>query len=102
MQHAKFSRLRQWIGRSKDKLAISGWFHKKNHGRIAKVAIGRSNIAFIGEHIMATIRYLVGDVDRSIAFYTRHLGFALDQRMAPAFARVSRDGLTLWLAGPAS
>ncbi len=51
---------------------------------------------------MATIRYLVGDVERSIAFYTTALGFKLDQSMAPAFARVSKADLTLWLAGPKS
>jgi catechol 2,3-dioxygenase-like lactoylglutathione lyase family enzyme len=51
---------------------------------------------------MATIRYLVNDVERSIAFYTRHLGFKLEQQMSPAFAKVSRDDLTLWLAGPRS
>lgn len=51
---------------------------------------------------MATIRYLVSDVDRSIAFYTQHLGFKLEHEMGPAFARVSRDDLTLWLAGPKS
>jgi len=51
---------------------------------------------------MATIRYLVHDVERSIAFYTQHLGFKLDQQMAPAFAKVSRGDLTLWLAGPRS
>ena len=51
---------------------------------------------------MATVRYLVLDVARSIAFYTNVLGFKLDQSMAPAFARVSRNDLTLWLAGPQS
>jgi catechol 2,3-dioxygenase-like lactoylglutathione lyase family enzyme len=51
---------------------------------------------------MATIRYLVVDVDRSIAFYTGLLGFQLEQQMGPAFARVSRGDLTLWLSGPAS
>ena len=51
---------------------------------------------------MATVRYLVGDVERSIAFYTVALGFSLDQSMAPAFARVSKGDLTLWLAGPKS
>ena len=51
---------------------------------------------------MATIRYLVGDVERSVAFYTVNLGFRLDQNMAPAFARVSQGDLTLWLAGPQS
>jgi catechol 2,3-dioxygenase-like lactoylglutathione lyase family enzyme len=50
----------------------------------------------------ATVRYLVGDVDRAVAFYTRHLGFTLEQQMGPAFARVGRDDLTLWLAGPQS
>ena len=51
---------------------------------------------------MATVRYLVTDVEDSIAFYTRVLGFKLDYSMAPAFARVSRDDLVLWLAGPLS
>lgn len=51
---------------------------------------------------MATVRYLVTDVERSTAFYTKALGFKLDQSMAPAFARISRNGLTLWLAGPQS
>ena len=51
---------------------------------------------------MATVRYLVGDVERSIAFYTQTLGFKLEQSMAPAFARVSSKDLTLWLAGPKS
>lgn len=51
---------------------------------------------------MATVRYLVTDIERSIAFYTTALGFKLDQSMAPAFARVSRNNLTVWLAGPKS
>ena len=51
---------------------------------------------------MATVRYLVTDVGRSVAFYTEALGFRLDQSMAPAFARVSKNDLTLWLAGPQS
>jgi catechol 2,3-dioxygenase-like lactoylglutathione lyase family enzyme len=51
---------------------------------------------------MATVRYLVSDVERSVGFYTKALGFKLDQSMAPAFARVSKGDLTLWLAGPKS
>jgi len=51
---------------------------------------------------MATVRYLVGDVDRSVAFYTGVLGFDLEQQMGGAFARVSRGDLTVWLSGPAS
>ena len=51
---------------------------------------------------MATIRYLVGDVERAEAFYVKQLGFVVEQEMLPAFARIRRDDLTLWLAGPAS
>ena len=51
---------------------------------------------------MATVRYIVGDVDRAVAFYTGQLGFTLDQQMGPAFASVARDDLTVWLSGPAS
>jgi glyoxylase I family protein len=51
---------------------------------------------------MAAVRYLVKDVDRSIAFYTGHLGFRLDHRAAPAFASVSKGDLVLRLSGPGS
>jgi catechol 2,3-dioxygenase-like lactoylglutathione lyase family enzyme len=51
---------------------------------------------------MATVRYLVGDVSRSVAFYRSHLGFEVEEEMLPAFARVRLGDLTLWLAGPAS
>ena len=51
---------------------------------------------------MATVRYLVGDVERSIDFYTRALGFKLVRKMGPAIAMVSKGDLTLWLAGPQS
>jgi len=49
---------------------------------------------------MAIIRYLVNEVERSIEFYTKHLGFELTQQMGTAFAIVSKDGLDLWLSGP--
>jgi catechol 2,3-dioxygenase-like lactoylglutathione lyase family enzyme len=51
---------------------------------------------------MATVRYLVRDVARSVAFYREHLGFEVEHEMLPAFARVRSGDLTLWLAGPAS
>jgi catechol 2,3-dioxygenase-like lactoylglutathione lyase family enzyme len=51
---------------------------------------------------MATVRYLVRDVARSVAFYREHFGFEVEQEMLPAFARVRSGDLTLWLAGPAS
>jgi catechol 2,3-dioxygenase-like lactoylglutathione lyase family enzyme len=50
----------------------------------------------------ATVRYLVSDVDRAIAFYRDRLGFELVEQMGAAFARVRREDLTLWLAGPSS
>jgi catechol 2,3-dioxygenase-like lactoylglutathione lyase family enzyme len=50
--------------------------------------------------LTAVVRYLVGDVDEGVAFYTERLGFELEQRMGPAFAIVARDGLEVWLSGP--
>ena len=49
---------------------------------------------------MATVRYLVSDVEASIAFYTKHLGFTLQQQFGPAMAILKRGDLTFWLAGP--
>ena len=51
---------------------------------------------------MATVRYLVRDVPRSVAFYRSELGFEVEQEMLPAFARLRLGDLSLWLAGPAS
>jgi len=51
---------------------------------------------------MATVRYLVSDVQRSLDFYVSQLGFERGQEMLPAFARVRHDDLELWLAGPVS
>ncbi len=49
---------------------------------------------------MATVRYLVDDVDRAVDFYTTQPGFSLSERMGPPFAIVSRDGPDLWISGP--
>ena len=46
------------------------------------------------------VRYQVRDVSRSVAFYTRQLGFELDQEKLPAFAQVSVGELKLILSGP--
>jgi glyoxylase I family protein len=46
------------------------------------------------------VRYQVKDVERSIAFYTKQLGFKLDMKHPPAFAQVSIPGLQLVLSGP--
>ncbi|MBI3004769.1 MAG: VOC family protein [Ignavibacteriales bacterium] len=46
------------------------------------------------------VRYQVKDVQRSIAFYTRTLGFNLDHQNLPAFGQVSISNLKLILSGP--
>ncbi len=48
---------------------------------------------------MATVRYMVSNVDSAIDLYTEHLGFVLEQNFG-VFAMVSRVDLTLWLSGP--
>ncbi len=52
----------------------------------------------------AAVRYQVKDVDRSVEFYTKHLGFEEDKTIPPgtAFAAVKNGNLTIWLSGPKS
>lgn len=50
----------------------------------------------------AAIRYQVKDVDASVAFYTKNLGFKLEQKAGTAFARISNGDFILWLSGPTS
>jgi glyoxylase I family protein len=47
-----------------------------------------------------SVRYQVKDVSRSIVFYTKQLGFKLDQQNLPAFGQVSVGNLKLILSGP--
>ena len=51
---------------------------------------------------VVSVRYLVDDVEASVAFYTEHLGFEVNMSAAPAFADVVRGNLRLLLSGPAS
>jgi glyoxylase I family protein len=46
------------------------------------------------------VRYQVKDVARSVAFYTRHLGFTLEHQQLPAFANVSLGDAQVLLSGP--
>jgi glyoxylase I family protein len=46
------------------------------------------------------VRYQTKDVERSLAFYTKELGFKLDRQALPAFAQVSMGALKLLLSGP--
>ena len=48
------------------------------------------------------VRYMVDDVEESIAFYTNLLGFELLTSASPAFADVQRGNLRLLLSGPKS
>lgn len=48
---------------------------------------------------MATVRYLVHDVDTCLPFYEA-LGFTLGERWGPPFAILVRADLSLWLSGP--
>lgn len=48
---------------------------------------------------MATLRYLVDDVDAAVAFYEA-LGFEMADRWGPPFAVMTLGDLTLWVSGP--
>src|SRR5262245_18928787 len=48
------------------------------------------------------VRYMVDDVDAAVDWYTKHLGFALLSKAAPAFADVTLGSLRLLLSGLAS
>jgi catechol 2,3-dioxygenase-like lactoylglutathione lyase family enzyme len=48
------------------------------------------------------VRYLVDDVEASIAFYSQHFGFTLLSNQAPAFADIQLGELRLLLSGPLS
>jgi len=47
-----------------------------------------------------TVRYIVDDVDASIDFYCRHLGFRQQMHPAPTFAMLLRGDLRLVLSAP--
>jgi catechol 2,3-dioxygenase-like lactoylglutathione lyase family enzyme len=48
------------------------------------------------------VRYMVLDVDAAVAWYTKHPGFTVLSRYAPAFADVTLGSLRLLLSGPTS
>lgn len=47
-----------------------------------------------------SVRYIVDDVDAAIEFYRDRLGFEVNMRPAPGFARLSRGDLVLLLNAP--
>jgi catechol 2,3-dioxygenase-like lactoylglutathione lyase family enzyme len=48
---------------------------------------------------MATVRYLVRDVDAAVSFY-QALGFTAGERWGAPFVMMARGDLVLWLSGP--
>lgn len=51
---------------------------------------------------IVSVRYMVDDVEASIAFYTELLGFEVLTSFPPAFADVKHGNLRLLLSGPRS
>ena len=51
---------------------------------------------------MVTVRYQVADIERSSAFYTKHLSFQPAEKSGTAFAAITRGSLRLILSGPGS
>lgn len=49
---------------------------------------------------MASVRYIVTNVDRSLEFYRDELGFKVDKHNPGKFAALVRDDLTLYLSAP--
>jgi len=49
---------------------------------------------------MASIRYIVTDVDHALEFYRDSLGFEVDMHNHAKFAALKRDDLTLYLSAP--
>ena len=48
------------------------------------------------------VRYMVNDVQQSVDWYTKHLGFSVLSNAAPAFADVERGALRVLLSGEKS
>ncbi|MEZ4553778.1 MAG: VOC family protein [Dehalococcoidia bacterium] len=51
---------------------------------------------------MASVRYIIEDVQAAIDFYTNNLGFEVLTSAAPAFADIAKGNLRLLLSGPGS
>ena len=49
---------------------------------------------------LASVRYIVDDVDLAASFYREQLGFDLQSRPAPGFAMLTRGQLRLLLSAP--
>jgi catechol 2,3-dioxygenase-like lactoylglutathione lyase family enzyme len=50
--------------------------------------------------VPTSFRYIVSDVDASVAFFVDALGFVLERQFGQNMAIVRHDDATVWLAGP--
>ena len=49
---------------------------------------------------MASVRYIVDDIDKSVEFYCDLLGFSVEMHKSGKFASLRRDDLNLFLNAP--
>jgi catechol 2,3-dioxygenase-like lactoylglutathione lyase family enzyme len=52
------------------------------------------NLSFFG------VRYIINDLDPAVAFYQDLLGFTVEMKVAPGFAKLSKGNLNLYLNKP--
>jgi len=77
--------------------AIDNW---ENVGFVRVYPCAWSNFMTTGELAMASVRYIVSDVDRSVEFYSDRLDFRIEMHNPGKFAALNRDDLTLYLSAP--
>ena len=49
---------------------------------------------------MASVRYIVNDIDKAVPFYRDRLGFSVEMHNPRKFAKLRRDDLDLFLNAP--
>ena len=49
---------------------------------------------------MASVRYIVNDIDESVSFYRDRLGFAVEKHNPGTFAALTREDLHLFINAP--
>src|SRR5688500_9147044 len=81
-------------------IAIGGCMNQKGSSEVSRESDVQEGQSFVVG--LRGVRYQVKDVSRSLLFYTKQLGFKLDQQNLPAFAQVSVGNLKLILSGPGS
>jgi catechol 2,3-dioxygenase-like lactoylglutathione lyase family enzyme len=73
-------------------------FRSRNKSDTLRVSTLREKI--IGRRSMASVRYIVADVDKAVEFYRDNLDFKVDMHNPGKFAALLREDLTLYLSAP--